>query len=259
MPKQRVEIPDELAARAMFASDRTCCVCRDSSRKTQIHHIDGDPSNNCFSNLAVICNDCHSDAHTNHAFARNLSPDLIRLYNESWREVVQAKLSMGTEQGLFLEYQQQVLLEVSLTPHDWKLAYMALYPGHFRDTNYSSGERGGDVWDMMSEEAKHLYSTDEWRRYIPLFDRSIKAVSNRLERLLMAHGGVIPVNIKLAIMRTCSQLEVERSVYLQLPQIVGLFEDKDLAFAMRFKEAIRALAHLSHEAEGKRKSMVSGS
>ena len=37
----------------MFASDRTCCVCRDSSRKTQIHHVDGDPSNTSPTELAA--------------------------------------------------------------------------------------------------------------------------------------------------------------------------------------------------------------
>jgi 5-methylcytosine-specific restriction endonuclease McrA len=60
----RTPIPDESAAEVMFLSDRTCCVCRDPKRKTEIHHIDGDPTNNMLDNLAVICKDCHSDAHT---------------------------------------------------------------------------------------------------------------------------------------------------------------------------------------------------
>ncbi len=68
--KTRIAIPPELAAEVMFASDRTCCICRSAGRKTEIHHIDEDPSNNDFNNLAVVCKDCQSDAHTKHAFAR---------------------------------------------------------------------------------------------------------------------------------------------------------------------------------------------
>ncbi len=51
----------QIAAEVMFASDRTCCICRSAGRKTEIHHIDEDPSNNDFNNLAVVCKDCQSD------------------------------------------------------------------------------------------------------------------------------------------------------------------------------------------------------
>ena len=88
----RVEIPKELAARVLFASDKTCCVCRLERTKVQIHHIDGNPSHNEFANLAVICLNCHSDAHSTGAFVRNLTPELIALYNDSWRQVSAMRL-----------------------------------------------------------------------------------------------------------------------------------------------------------------------
>jgi hypothetical protein len=43
--KERVEIPAEIAARVLFLSDRTCCVCRVIRKPVQIHHMDEDPSN----------------------------------------------------------------------------------------------------------------------------------------------------------------------------------------------------------------------
>src|SRR5262245_23175786 len=92
MAKDRVPIQDDLAAEVMFASDRTCCVCRLEKHKVQIHHIDEDPSNNTFGNLTVICLHCHSDAHTTGAFVRNLTPELLRLYNSSWRGIVKLRL-----------------------------------------------------------------------------------------------------------------------------------------------------------------------
>ena len=96
MGKKRIPVPPGLAGRVLFASDRTCCVCRQPGRKVEIHHIDGDPSNNAFSNLAVVCKDCQSDAHTDHAFARNLTPETVVLYNASWRSIVASRLNPGS-------------------------------------------------------------------------------------------------------------------------------------------------------------------
>lgn len=99
MKGDRVPIADDLAAKVMFASDRTCCVCREPRRKAKIHHIDQDPSNNVFENLAVVCDDCHSEAHTRHVFARNLTPALIQEYNASWRAIVRGRLLPHAEDG----------------------------------------------------------------------------------------------------------------------------------------------------------------
>lgn len=42
--------------------DRFCQDCA-SNRSLQVHHIDGDPSNNDESNLILLCKPCHSDRH----------------------------------------------------------------------------------------------------------------------------------------------------------------------------------------------------
>ncbi len=44
--KDHTPIPDAIAAAVLFASDRTCCVCRVKGKPVQIHHLDEDPSNN---------------------------------------------------------------------------------------------------------------------------------------------------------------------------------------------------------------------
>ena len=61
MAKHRTQIPDGLAAEVLFAADHICCVCRERGKETQIHHIDENPSNNTFENLAVLCPQCHND------------------------------------------------------------------------------------------------------------------------------------------------------------------------------------------------------
>ncbi len=254
MGKTRAKISDELAAKVMFASDQTCCVCRNAPRKVEIHHIDGDPSNNDFANLAVVCKDCQSDAHTDHSFARNLTSDLVRKYNESWQATVRARLSPGGEPALVIEYQQQVLLDVVLAPHIWKNHYMGLYPGHFEGCSSSGGR--GDIWDALVDCAVHKYSLDEWKKYVPLFDGSITHVVDVLQRLLTAHGSVVPTSIKLAILRTSSLLDRERSLYLRLPGIIErFFDDANGLLAERFRAVIRSLSSLARMADNERREL----
>ena len=90
---------------------------------------------------------------------------------------------------------------------------------------------------------------------MPLFDGTIKGVASRLDSLLSSHGDVVPVSIKLAVLRTNSKLDVERSVYMQLPQIISMFGDADRAFAARFTETIKPLSSLARMADNERRSL----
>ena len=83
-------MPEGLAAQIIYAHDRRCCIHRDASSAahTQIHHINGNHSDNDVENLALLCMSCHSDAHLRGAFVRSLSPEVIRLYRDEWIQVV---------------------------------------------------------------------------------------------------------------------------------------------------------------------------
>jgi len=250
MTKTRIPIPDELAAKVMFASDRTCCVCRDQTRKTEIHHIDGDPSNNDFSNLAVMCKDHQSDAHTNHAFARNLSADTVRLYNETWREIVKLRLSPDSTTQ-HREYTQEVLLDISLACHSWKNQYMALYPGHFRDVG--GVKKYGDVWDMLRDAPNHKFTEQEWDRYLPLFKHSVVQVISRLEQIVAQHHDVIPTEVKTLLIREIRQLLVERDVYVSVAK--ELATGNDMFFAVRFLSILGSLSNIDRLVKQTRKSL----
>lgn len=252
MPK-RVEIPNYLAAQVMFASDKTCCVCRDSLRKTQIHHINGDPSNNDFKNLAVVCLDCHSNVHTQHAFARNLSPDLIRLYNESWREIVKTRLLPRGSSSTVIEYTQEVLLEINLIPYDWKNYYISCHPAGW---SHRGDQQFTDVWEMMAEDP-HEYSQEEWERYRPLFDSVVNSIIEHLERVLMVHSDAVSVEMKISILRATRDLEGSRIGYLSLPQTLASVKDRNTIFAAQFKHIIQTLSHLAYFADQTRKAMAS--
>lgn len=107
--KPKKEIPPELAARVLFISDRTCVVCRVRGKPVQIHHIDGNPSNNSSSNLTVLCFDCHRDTQIQGGFDRKLDADQVILYRDDWHRMVahtRAKYEASRETMSYQDSQQ---------------------------------------------------------------------------------------------------------------------------------------------------------
>ncbi|WP_148210163.1 HNH endonuclease signature motif containing protein [Candidatus Korobacter versatilis] len=88
MKKRRVAIPAGISAKVLFLSDRTCCVCRQSGKPVQIHHIDENPSNNAIENLAVLCFECHNLTMLIGGFAKKLDAEQIILYRADWARIV---------------------------------------------------------------------------------------------------------------------------------------------------------------------------
>jgi hypothetical protein len=87
--------PDEIKGvhtKAIFLHDRTCCVCRNENKRyIQVHHIDDNHDNNDINNLAVLCNDCHTDTQIKGGFFRKLDSSLIHKYRDEWLEIVEIK------------------------------------------------------------------------------------------------------------------------------------------------------------------------
>ncbi len=86
--KDREAIPPEVAAKVLFLSDRTCCVCRTKGKPVQIHHIDENPANNDLSNLSVLCFDCHTETQIRGGFHRKLDAEQIVLYRNDWVSII---------------------------------------------------------------------------------------------------------------------------------------------------------------------------
>lgn len=86
--KEPDAVPSDIAAKVLFASDRTCCVCRKQGKPVQIHHLDDNPSNNNIRNLAVLCFDCHRETQIRGGFDRKLNADQIVFYREDWNRLV---------------------------------------------------------------------------------------------------------------------------------------------------------------------------
>lgn len=72
----------------MFASDRTCCVCRDPGLSVQFHHLDEDPTNHDPDNLAVLCLQDHDRTLVRGGFGRALPATEVRRFRDDWLERV---------------------------------------------------------------------------------------------------------------------------------------------------------------------------
>lgn len=86
--KKRIDVPPEVAAKILFLSDRTCCVCSRKEKPVQIHHIDDNPSNNDIDNLATLCFECHDLTQISGGFHRKLDPEQVILYRDDWLKMV---------------------------------------------------------------------------------------------------------------------------------------------------------------------------
>ena len=93
--KKRVTIPIETAAKALFLSDRTCCVCRELGKSVQLHHINENTKKNDINNLAVLCFDCHRETQISGGFARKLNSEQIILYRGDWLQIVSQKRTIN--------------------------------------------------------------------------------------------------------------------------------------------------------------------
>jgi len=84
MAKHRRDVPPGQAEELMAANRHTCCVCRAPRKHVVIHHIDEDPSNNDWDNLAVVCHDCHSRVTGDEGLGRRFTAGEVTTYKKEW-------------------------------------------------------------------------------------------------------------------------------------------------------------------------------
>jgi hypothetical protein len=83
----RRRIPPKVVADVVTASRRRCCVClavrRDEAEKTgQIAHLDHDPSNNAFENLAFLCLEHHDQYDSRTSQSKGLTIEEVKRYRD---------------------------------------------------------------------------------------------------------------------------------------------------------------------------------
>lgn len=84
MKKIRIKIPQPTVDRLMFNADHTCCICKQKGRAIQINHIDGDPSNNDYDNLIVLCLEHHETVSRKSRMGKGYSVGELKSYKRHW-------------------------------------------------------------------------------------------------------------------------------------------------------------------------------
>ncbi len=80
----RQNVPEKIANLILVANHHTCCICRERRKHVQLHHVDGNHSNNDPDNLAVVCLDDHSRVTGNEGLGRRFTPGEVEEYKRQW-------------------------------------------------------------------------------------------------------------------------------------------------------------------------------
>jgi len=110
MPR-RQEVPAAIADSILFKNDHTCCICRDTSRRVIIHHIDENRGNNNPNNLAIVCLDCHDRIHGRGRLSRSYRPGEVRRYKRAWEQQVQESRGAHRPQ---IRYKKELISQIDM-------------------------------------------------------------------------------------------------------------------------------------------------
>lgn len=79
---KRTPIPQAIQTQVLLANRHACCVCQKGG--VQLHHIDGNPSNNSAENIAALCLPHHDQASMQIGLTKKIQPNHIKTYKEQW-------------------------------------------------------------------------------------------------------------------------------------------------------------------------------
>ena len=87
--KKRIKIPNATEGQLLYQTDYKCCVC--NKRGDQIHHLDGNPSNNNLDNLAFLCFEDHNLASLKETLRKKLTKEAIVNYRNHHYQVIEKR------------------------------------------------------------------------------------------------------------------------------------------------------------------------
>ena len=92
MTRKRIE--KDLANKIMYESAFVCAICQ--KPQGQIHHIDGDHSNNAENNLIFLCLSHHGEAHSKGTMSRNLGAAELAHAKNKWCSTVKNRRELAS-------------------------------------------------------------------------------------------------------------------------------------------------------------------
>jgi formate-dependent nitrite reductase cytochrome c552 subunit len=126
MAKKRTKIPKEIENEVLSRSNNRCCICQ--TPFIQFHHIDEDPSNNKIENIAPLCPNCHTQAHSNARMTVNLSPQRIISLRDKWYDYCQNRKDGSNISGNAILKLKNFIRPLGLADHSWAKTFATIDP-----------------------------------------------------------------------------------------------------------------------------------
>lgn len=111
----RRKIPQNLERKVLVKNKHCCCICEMTAvhKPVQIHHIDGNNSNNKINNLSVLCLDHHSMADAGLkrgklGSGKKITPSAVKDYKKCWETKVE--LTSKLQKRTFPLYQKKHMM-----------------------------------------------------------------------------------------------------------------------------------------------------
>lgn len=119
----RVKVPEAVQTEILTHSRRRCCLCTylegDKGRKRgQIAHIDRDPANSAFDNLAYLCLEHHDEYDSRTSQSKSLTEGEIKTYRN---RLYEENDSPPTQQSEFSDNGYPAFLGIDELPRDEKV------------------------------------------------------------------------------------------------------------------------------------------
>ena len=160
-PTMRTRLPDSVRTRVLVANRHSCCVCQRID--VQIHHIDGDPSNNADDNLAILCVPHHDKATPAHSLTAKLKASEIRVYKRDWEAACKSeslRLARSRTAFFMVDYKNAERIRQlfgQLTSREYMHSYAALTEQFQeeerwrREQGYSISIEPNTSWNHVTE------------------------------------------------------------------------------------------------------------
>lgn len=126
--KKRNSINDSLKAELLSKCNNSCCICQ--TPFIVIHHVDEDPSNNEHDNLAPLCPNCHSQAHSQARLVNNLTPSRIKAIRDKWYEYCDKRKDGANIYPTALLKVKNFVRSVGYAQYGWSKTFSALDPSY---------------------------------------------------------------------------------------------------------------------------------
>ena len=176
----RKNLPEKIKIDVIALSNNRCCICQ--TPFVQLHHIDGDSSNNNIDNAAPLCPNCHSQAHSNNKLTANLTASRVKNLRDKWYSYCESRKEGSNISANALMKLKNLVRSLGYADYSWKKTFSTIDPMYAKmdreemiERIFSTSNRDDllttleTVRQMYGSELKDSASLDKFKRVCNAF------------------------------------------------------------------------------------------